>query len=496
MKKSIEFGKGKNNKGSNMDRKKKRLVEEDLTEVGTAQPVPATAQEVAAATPTAPREPAADAPKKTVSVTATPQVAAGDSPASDPLTPPAEGMVPTGWAYPEDLAAAIAMATGDVEPAGTAADAAVTEQPLVTDEPGEGTVPANVPVDAAVPENEGDLTMEEKKMLLAFRKRKFKEDLEAAGDESADFVNPFEAFTDESAPETLPEVEPSSNEVVNTEEEDKAVSIDDILASIDAIFGGVDEKACEEECEECEEEHGEECEKDCDKECDEQSGIESVASTFDNLSSVLRNLSTDEEAGVGAEETVGVTKDEVADAFNFLSALEDNLFYDGKEDESEEEEETDEEDDEELTDPEEEELSGESFDDDFPIKEANGIKYPAGSAPKSSAIVSSAATAKEPSPEEYTDTNEVVNDGYEEDLVRSYEEKSRARRKAFLEFRESMIQRRKEGSRFNEALNTSSTATNSDSTNKKAWSNNTFIEKYNESRKLNWRELFDRGLLG
>lgn len=492
MKESIEFGKGKNNKGSNMDRKKKRLVEEDLTEVGTAQPVPATAQEVAAATPAAPAEPAADAPKETVSVTATPQVAAGDSPASDPLTPPAEGMVPTGWAYPEDLAAAIAMATGDVEPAGTAADAAVTEQPLVTDDPGEGTVPANVPVDAAVPENEGDLTMEEKKMLLAFRKRKFKEDLEAAGDESADFANPFEAFTDESVPETLPEVEPSSNEVVNTEEEDKAVSIDDILASIDAIFGGVDEEACEEECEECKEEHGEECEKDCDEECDEQSSIEGVASTFDNLSSALRNLSTDEEAGVGAEETVGVTKDEVADAFNFLSALEDNLFYDEKENENEEEEE---EDDEELADS-EEGFSEESFDDEFPIKEANGIKYPAGSAPKSSAIVSSTATVKKPSPEEYTDANEVANDGYEEDLVRSYEEKSRARRKAFLEFRESMIQRRKEGSRFNEALNTSSTATNSDSTNKKAWSNNTFIEKYNESRKLNWRELFDRGLLG
>lgn len=494
MKESIEFGKGKNNKGSNMDRKKKRLVEEDLTEVGTAQPVPATAQEVAAAAPAAPAEPAADTPKETVSVTATPQVAAGDSPASDPLTPPAEGMVPTGWAYPEDLAAAIAMATGDVEPAGTAADAAVTEQPLVTDEPGEGTVPANVPVDAAVPENEGDLTMEEKKMLLAFRKRKFKEDLEAAGDESADFANPFEAFTDESVPETLPEVETSSNEAINTEEEDKAVSIDDILASIDAIFGGVDEEACEEECEECEGEHGEECEKDCDKECDEQSSIEGVASTFDNLSSVLRNLSTDEEAGVGAEETVGVTKDEVADAFNFLSALEDNLFYDEKENESEEEEE-EEEDDEELADS-EEEFSEESSDDEFPIKEANGIKYPAGSAPKSSAIVSSATTAKKPSPEEYTDANEVVDDGYEEDLVRSYEEKSRARRKAFLEFRESMIQRRKEGSRFNEALNASSTATNSGSTNKKAWSNNTFIEKYNESRKLNWRELFDRGLLG
>ena len=480
-----------------MDEKKKRLVEEDLTEVGTAQPVPATAQEVAAATPATPVEATNPAPEETVSVTATPQVAAGDSPDSDPLTPPAEGMVPTGWAYPEDLAAAIAMATGDVEPAGTAADAAVTEQPLVTDEPGEGTVPANVPVDVAAPENEGDLTMEEKQMLLAFRKRKFKEELEANGDESAEFANPFEAFAGETAPEALPEAPVSSDEIADTEEEDETIDIDDILASIDAVFGEgeLDEEACEEECEECEE--GEECEEACDEECDKQTSIENVADTFDTLSSVLKNLSTDEEAGVKAGEDVDVTKDEITDAFTFLSALEDNLFYNEEEDEEEfadsEEENSEEEEDLEA---EEIEDAEESSDDEFSIKESNGIKYPVGSAPKSSAIVSSVAATKNPSSEEYANADEDVSDGHEEDLVRSYEEKSRARRKAFLEFRESMIQRRKEGSKFNEALNTSSTVGNSNSPNKKAWSNNTFIERYNESRKLNWRELFDKGLLG
>ena len=469
-----------------MDEKKKRLVEEDLTEVGTAQPVPATAQEVAAATPATPVEATNPAPEETVSVTATPQVAAGDSPDSDPLTPPAEGMVPTGWAYPEDLAAAIAMATGDVEPAGTAADAAVTEQPLVTDEPGEGTVPANVPVDVAAPKNEGDLTMEEKQMLLAFRKRKFKEELEADGDESVEFANPFEAFADETASEALPEAPASFDEVADTEKEEEAetINIDDILASIDAVFGEseLDGEACEEDCkEECEE-----CEEGCDEECDKQASVENVADTFDTLSSVLKNLSTDEEAGVKAGEDVDVTKDEITDAFSFLSALEDNLFY-NEEENSEEEGDLE---------AEETEDAEESSSDEFSIKESNGIKYPAGSAPKSSAIVSSVAATKNPSSEESTDADKEVDDDYEEDLVRSYEKKSRARREAFLEFRKSMIQRRKEGSKFNEALNTSSTASNDSSSNKKAWSNNTFIEKYNESRKLNWRELFDKGLLG
>ena len=85
---------------------------------------------------------------------------------------------------------------------------------------------------------------------------------------------------------------------------------------------------------------------------------------------------------------------------------------------------------------------------------------------------------------------------YEENLVRAYEEKSRARREAFVNFRDSLIQRRKEGSRFNEALNSGSDVAETSTSNSKSWSNNTFMAKYNESRKLNWKELFDKGLLG
>ena len=165
-----------------MDKKKKKLTEEALNEVGTAQPVPATSQEVAAATPatTAPSTPAAPAQEDPVDVVATPQVPADDSPAIDPLAPPAEGMVPTGWAYPEDLAAAVAMATGDVEAAGTAADATVTDEPLVSEDPVEGTEPVSV-----TPQTTDDLSMEEKQLIMDFRKKKLQEadesDLDNAG---------------------------------------------------------------------------------------------------------------------------------------------------------------------------------------------------------------------------------------------------------------------------------------------------------------------------
>ena len=83
-----------------------------------------------------------------------------------------------------------------------------------------------------------------------------------------------------------------------------------------------------------------------------------------------------------------------------------------------------------------------------------------------------------------------------QNLVRAYEKKSRARREALNNFRESLVQKRKEGSKFNEALNSSSDTNEVPSANGKSWSSNTFMARYNESRKLNWKELFDKGLLG
>ena len=450
-----------------MDKKKKKLTEEALNEVGTAQPVPATPQEVAAATPA---ETAAPATEEPVDVVATPQVPADDSPAIDPLAPPAEGMVPTGWAYPEDLAAAVAMATGDVEAAGTAADATVTDQPLVSEEPVEGTEPVSV-----APKTTDELSMEEKQLVMEFRKKKLQEADEAM------LEAPFGALpSDDMAADA------SSDENIASAGEDEmtepSIDMSAILASVDAVFGDEGE-----ECEECEEaalgEDGE-CE-----ECEEgEDSVGKVSNTLNKLSQVLDQLNaTDSDDVEGmADENTDITKSEVDKAFDFLSALEDNIFNDEEdidEDEGFEEEEDDESVDE-VEDPIED--SAEEFTFSSAIKEA--IKYPAGSAPKASAIASSSdKSVSEEAPAE---------DENEEDLVRSYEKKSRARREAFVNFRDSLIQKRKEGSRFNEALNSGSEASEEASKNSKAWVNNTFIAKYNESKKLNWKDLFDKGLLG
>lgn len=450
-----------------MDKKKKKLTEEALNEVGTAQPVPATPQEVAAATPA---ETAAPATEEPVDVVATPQAPADDSPAMDPLSPPAEGMVPTGWAYPEDLAAAVAMATGDVEAAGTAADATVTDQPLVSEEPVEGTEPVSV-----APKTTDELSMEEKQLVMEFRKKKLQEADEAMLEAPFGALPSDDMTTDASSDENIAPVE-------GEEMAEPSIDMSAILASVDAVFGDEGE-----ECEECEEaalgEDGE-CE-----ECEEgEDSVGKVSNTLNKLSQVLDQLNATDSDDVEdmADENTDITKSEVDKAFDFLSALEDNIFNDEEdidEDEGFEEEEDDESVDE-AEDPIED--SAEEFTFSSAIKEA--IKYPAGSAPKASAIASSSdKSASEEAPAE---------DEYEEDLVRSYEKKSRARREAFVNFRDSLIQKRKEGSRFNEALNSGSEASEEASKNSKAWVNNTFIAKYNESKKLNWKDLFDKGLLG
>ena len=487
-----------------MDKKKKKLTEEALNEVGTAQPVPATSQEVAAATPTtpAPTAPAAPAQEEPVDVVATPQVPADDSPAIDPLAPPAEGMVPTGWAYPEDLAAAVAMATGDVEAAGTAADATVTDEPLVSEEPVEGTEPVSV-----APQTTDDLSMEEKQLIMNFRKKKLQEADESDLDNSG--LPPVEDMmiaasdtdtTTNTAPVETPEAEAA----------EPSIDINTILAAVDAVFGDEECEECEEEEEEKEEEgealdsealdsEDEECEE-CeeDDENEDESTVEDVSQTFGKLSHVLDFLNNTDSDDLDSidNDAPEITKSEVDKAFDFLSALEDNIFSDeGEADADEESEEEDFEendgfvDGEEVPEVEEEEEISEDIVAPSSIKEA--IKYPAGSAPKASAIAASAANA---APVDNGESN--TEDDFKEDLVRAYEEKSRARREALNNFRESLVQKRKEGSRFNEALNSSSDTNEVSSTNSKSWSSNTFMAKYNESRKLNWKELFDKGLLG
>lgn len=454
----------------------KKLTEEELNEVtpATAQPVPATAEEVSAATP-AEVEPA---PAESVDVVATPQVAAKESPAADPLTPPVEGMVPTGWAYPDDLAAAIAMATGDVEAAETAGDAVTTEEPLVTETPAEGVEPAEVAPAAApaAPQTEGELTMEERQLVMEFRKKKLQES-GGLPEVTEDLI------TD--APEGEIEEDPAeegwNSEVAEdalADDIEEEIDIDEILASFDSIFSDLDgeEETCEEgECEDVIDSEVEDAE---EPSVEETSDAEEVADTLEDLADLLRVFDGDdvaEEVAVDAH----VTEDGIEDAFDFLAALEGDLFEDDLEEEISDEDISEETPVIEENPAEEGEEAHEMI---SAIKEANGIKYPAGSAPKESAIVSGVPAEEAVEP-------------VDEDLVRSYEEKSRARREAFLNFREELIQKRKSGSKFGEALNANLSNTPS-SENKDAWSNNTFMSKYNESKKLNWAELFEKGILG
>lgn len=107
-----------------------------------AQPIPATQSEIAQATaqtPVTAQDPFTTNSEPVVApeaiddvATTTPEVTPTDTSApADPFVPPAPGMIPSGWINPEDLAAAVAQATGDVEAAQTAPDATVTTEPVV-----------------------------------------------------------------------------------------------------------------------------------------------------------------------------------------------------------------------------------------------------------------------------------------------------------------------------------------------------------------------------
>ena len=75
--------------------------------------------------PAAPAESATPTSEIPANEPATNNIADASTIPADPFTPPAPGMVPTGWAMPQQLAAAIAQETGDVTPAQTAPDAMV-----------------------------------------------------------------------------------------------------------------------------------------------------------------------------------------------------------------------------------------------------------------------------------------------------------------------------------------------------------------------------------
>ena len=79
-----------------------------------------------------------------------------------------------------------------------------------------------------------------------------------------------------------------------------------------------------------------------------------------------------------------------------------------------------------------------------------------------------------------------------ENLVENYSRKALAKRQSIAKFRESC---RPSSSRYNEALRGTRRYVESEE-NSNSWENNTFIDKYNESRKLDYKELLKNGFLG
>lgn len=110
------------------------------------------------------------------------------------------------------------------------------------------------------------------------------------------------------------------------------------------------------------------------------------------------------------------------------------------------------------------------------IQESDGIIYPAGSEP---------------------DFSEPLVRTRDANLVEAHEKAIEARRKAISKFRESIKRENENNNRFREALRSSVRVSGRGySSNSNSWSNNQFIDKYQESQKLDFSKLFEDGFLG
>ena len=114
------------------------------------------------------------------------------------------------------------------------------------------------------------------------------------------------------------------------------------------------------------------------------------------------------------------------------------------------------------------------------LKEASEIIYPAGSSPSESSALYRKSNPK--------DSN----------LVRAHERVVEGRRNAVRNFHESVRESKVSSNRrFNEALRTPVKSTlNYKDDNTSSWKNNRFIDKYEESQKLDFNALLNEGFLG
>ncbi len=465
-----------------MDKKTKRLHEEELVnEMAPVAPAqPAAPAEVEAAQPVV--EPVAEElPQPTVEepILSTPQEPAAPA---DPLTPPAPGMIPSGWIRPEDLAAAIAQQTGDVEVASTAEDATITEEPVPTEsaiESVEAEPVVEPAAEVATPVVEEEIVLEsisreELDVIREYRLYKALKEAEAeelpgddlSGSSHHDAAeDDMAAVTDEPVSLNLQESEEDvEDEVLDIEEEvagDLAVEDadeDDVIDMFDEedIPEGIDYEDMEDD--------------------DIISSVNDFLANFDDFEAsseipeVLRTVAdfiedVAEEAPVEAEELP--SEDEIED---IEAALEEDVSEEIEEDIDLEDDDIDLEDDEE--DFEESRHFVRRVECKVSRKDrlTEEVVYPAGSYPSN----------EWPS----ADSN----------LIRSYEESQARRREALRTYRESSINKPSEN--FTKALNSSVRLSEKTSVDSKSWSANKFLDKYKESREFSFNDLLRDGFLG
>lgn len=414
----------------------------------------------------------------------------------DSFTPPAPGMVPSGWVRPEDLASVVtaaqdeqdatAQATGDVEaaqsvevpaaPAGSEIATPVVESILPKD--GERKTPVSA---------EEEVAQEEE---LAKKKMKESEDEdEEAEDEESD---------EEEDDDEIPGEVEGDDEVVNDED------VDEVKDYFEPPV----------ECDDCEEFE--------------------VVSDGDQMQADVLALTTNADGEEGEEEEEEIpSAEEIFDNSNFLDKLE--AFFDDKDSEDVadlaaalhdsadfldyllgDSEEGEEEDTEELE--ESNEMNDEDRDGRIPFEKSHcekpkhkdirsriehrramseAVKYPAGSEPEASQI----ANARR--------QQQVA----EENLVKTYEEKVQARKDALRKVRENIKKSRNvnaaaeqapgvfkesgrhSADRFKEAIRGRSNENRVSTKKTSSWEDNKFIDRYTERQKFNFRDLLNDGTI-
>lgn len=519
-----------------------KLREEELQEVPAApiaEPIPATDADMAAADPAV--VPAEEAPVEEAP-------AVEEAPVADPVdqamfTPPAEGYVPAGWVKIEDLAAAVAQATGDVEAASVAPDvqdASAGVAPVETEAAVPAEVPTEQPLVAPVQESVEE-PAEEEKIEEAVDAGDCAEEAvsedEKAGEE---FYNnedlPDEAKINESE-DVCPECGKNPCECESGEKE-LSEAIEDEIATDDPVEeaeGDVveDEIAADDVAEDVADDAAEEVVEDAaDGDTDDLAVAEMMAEPteedvdlLDKISAFLDDVEADaeedKEEAEEKEEGIASAAAALKNSSDFLKSLVDDeedygvdvsgLDFGVIEDDDEEDEEEDEEEDLEVEDDfsdvefedDDEDVVGEEDEEEKNFDESVEripVELPDSEIKKDNIEKKEELKVREsyegflPAGSEHF-ANEVNDDN----LVESYEKSAAARRRALAKFRESLRNKKVEETpqKFAEALRGSSRLYHVyDADDSKSWAANRFEEKFEEKQKLNYRELLENGFLG